>query len=48
MSVLLSEQNLAFAERVCDRVYLIEKGQIGFTGSIKELQQRAAVASSRA
>ncbi len=48
MSVLLSEQNLAFAERVCDRVYLIEKGQIGFAGSMKELQQRAAVASSRA
>jgi branched-chain amino acid transport system ATP-binding protein len=37
VSVLLSEQNLAFAERVCDRVYVIEKGQIRHHGTMAAL-----------
>jgi branched-chain amino acid transport system ATP-binding protein len=46
MSVLLSEQNVGFAEQVCDRVYLLEKGQICFTGSLQQLQQDDALMRS--
>jgi branched-chain amino acid transport system ATP-binding protein len=38
LSVLLSEQNLHFAELVCDRVYVLEKGQVRFAGSLAELE----------
>jgi branched-chain amino acid transport system ATP-binding protein len=37
LSVLLSEQNLHFAELVCDRAYVLEKGQVRFTGTMAEL-----------
>src|SRR5450755_1974983 len=37
VSILLSEQNMHFAELVCDRAYVLEKGQIRFTGSMREL-----------
>jgi branched-chain amino acid transport system ATP-binding protein len=37
LSILLSEQNLHFAELVSDRVYVLEKGQIRWTGTIAEL-----------
>jgi len=37
VSILLSEQNLHFAELVSDRAYVLEKGQIRFEGSIDEL-----------
>jgi branched-chain amino acid transport system ATP-binding protein len=37
MSVLLSEQNLAFAALVCDRVVLLDQGQIRFLGSMQQL-----------
>jgi branched-chain amino acid transport system ATP-binding protein len=37
MSILLSEQNIHFAELVCDRVYLLEKGQIRWNGSMADL-----------
>lgn len=37
VSILLSEQNLHFAELVSDRAYVLEKGQIRFEGSIEEL-----------
>jgi branched-chain amino acid transport system ATP-binding protein len=37
LSILLSEQNMHFAELVSDRVYLLEKGQIRWNGSMKEL-----------
>ena len=39
VSILLSEQNLHFAELVSDRAYVLEKGQIRFEGSIDELAQ---------
>jgi branched-chain amino acid transport system ATP-binding protein len=39
VSILLSEQNLHFAELVSDRVYVLEKGQIRFEGSMAELGQ---------
>ena len=37
LSVLLSEQNLRFAQAVADRAYIIEKGQIRFDGSMAQL-----------
>lgn len=37
LSVLLSEQNLHFAQLVCDRAYVIEKGQVRHEGTMAEL-----------
>jgi branched-chain amino acid transport system ATP-binding protein len=37
LSVLLSEQNLHFATEVSDRAYIIEKGQMRFSGTMAEL-----------
>ncbi len=37
LSILLSEQNIPFAELVSDRAYMLEKGQIRWTGSMAEL-----------
>jgi len=37
VGILLSEQNLPFAQRVSDRAYVLEKGQIGFAGTMAEL-----------
>ena len=43
LSVLLSEQNLHFAQLVADRAVVIEKGRVRFTGSMAELRADAAV-----
>jgi len=43
LSVLLSEQNLPFAAAVCDRVYVLEKGQVRFEGTMEELAADEAV-----
>ncbi|MBL0088502.1 MAG: ABC transporter ATP-binding protein [Ideonella sp.] len=37
VSILLSEQNMHFAELVSDRAYVLEKGQIRFQASMAEL-----------
>ncbi len=37
LSILLSEQNLHFAELVSDRAYLLEKGRIAWQGAMREL-----------
>lgn len=37
VSVLLSEQNVHFAELVSDRVYVLEKGQIRYAATMAEL-----------
>lgn len=37
VSILLSEQNVHFAELVSDRAYVLEKGQIRFEGSMEAL-----------
>jgi branched-chain amino acid transport system ATP-binding protein len=37
IAILLSEQNLRFAQAVSDRVYVIEKGHIRFSGTMEEL-----------
>jgi branched-chain amino acid transport system ATP-binding protein len=36
-SILLSEQNVHFAELVSDRAYVLEKGQIRYAGTMEEL-----------
>ena len=37
LSILLSEQNVHFARLVADRVYVLEKGQIRWQGSMEQL-----------
>ena len=43
LSVLLSEQNLHFANLVCDRAYVIEKGQVRYEGTMAELARNERV-----
>ncbi|RYF62951.1 MAG: ABC transporter ATP-binding protein [Comamonadaceae bacterium] len=43
VSILLSEQNMHFAELVSDRAYVLEKGQIRFEGSMAELAANEGV-----
>lgn len=43
MAILLSEQNVHFAELVSDRVYVLEKGQIRYQGSMEELAENEGV-----
>ncbi|WCM88783.1 ABC transporter ATP-binding protein [Acidovorax sp. NCPPB 3576] len=42
-SILLSEQNVRFAEMVSDRAYVLEKGQIRYEGSIEALSRNEDV-----
>ena len=43
VSILLSEQNMHFAELVSDRAYVLEKGQIRYQASMAELAANDAV-----
>jgi branched-chain amino acid transport system ATP-binding protein len=43
LSILLSEQNIHFARLVCDRVYVLEKGQIHWQGSMTQLADNVDV-----
>lgn len=43
VSILLSEQNMHFAELVSDRAYVLEKGQIRFEGAMAELSANEEV-----
>jgi|EP01030_Chromulinospumella_sphaerica_P018073 branched-chain amino acid transport system ATP-binding protein len=43
VSVLLSEQNLPFAEAVADRAYLIEQGQIAHQGRMADVVGNAEI-----
>jgi branched-chain amino acid transport system ATP-binding protein len=43
LSILLSEQNIHFARLVSDRVYVLEKGQIHWQGSVAELDANPEV-----
>lgn len=38
LTLLLCEQNLSFATALCDRVYVIDTGQISFAGTFAELE----------
>ncbi len=46
LSILLSEQNMHFAELVSDRAYVLEKGQIRFQGTMQELASNEEVLRS--
>jgi branched-chain amino acid transport system ATP-binding protein len=37
-TMLLSEQNLRFATRLCDRAYILEQGHVRYAGTIAELE----------
>ncbi len=39
LSILLSEQNVGFAQIVSDRAYMLEKGQIRWAGTMAELAE---------
>jgi branched-chain amino acid transport system ATP-binding protein len=41
LTILLSEQNISFAEKLCERVYVIDKGVIQFEGQLRELRENA-------
>lgn len=43
LTVLLSEQNLHFAQAVADRAYIIEKGHIRYSGTMAALSADAAL-----
>lgn len=43
LSILLSEQNIHFARLVSDRVYVLEKGQIRWQGSMAQLDNNLGV-----
>lgn len=43
VSILLSEQNMHFAELVSDRAYVLEKGQIRFHGTMAELGENEEI-----
>jgi branched-chain amino acid transport system ATP-binding protein len=43
LSILLSEQNVNFAELVSDRAYMLEKGQIRWAGTMRELAENADI-----
>jgi branched-chain amino acid transport system ATP-binding protein len=43
LSLFVSEQNLAFARLVAERVYVIEKGAIRFAGTMAEFDVRPDV-----
>ncbi|HBT34172.1 MAG TPA: ABC transporter ATP-binding protein [Pusillimonas sp.] len=43
VSILLSEQNMHFAELVSDRAYVLEKGQMVYQGSMQELSDNEEV-----
>ena len=45
VAILLSEQNLHFALAVADRAYIIEKGEIRFSGSVAELRAKPEIQS---
>ena len=39
LTIILSEQNLRFATKLADRVYIIEKGHIRYEGTMKDLAE---------
>jgi len=43
MTILLSEQNLGFTLALADRVGILEKGEVRYSGSAADLEQRQEV-----
>ena len=46
LSILLSEQNVEFAQIVSDRAYMLEKGQIRWAGTMAELTENTEIQRS--
>jgi len=46
LTILVSEQNLAFAAALADRAYVLDQGQIVFEGTMAELSANEAVCRS--
>ena len=46
LSILLSEQNVGFAQLVSDRAYMLEKGQICWAGTMAELADNTDIQRS--
>jgi len=46
LSILLSEQNIHFAQILADRVYVLEKGQIRWSGAMADLARSTEVQRS--
>lgn len=46
LSILLSEQNVHFAELVSDRVYVLEKGHVRWAGTMPQLSEDTAARRS--
>ena len=46
LSILLSEQNVGFAQIVSDRAYMLEKGQIRWEGAMADLTANTEIQSS--
>ena len=44
VAIVLSEQNLPFAELVSDRAYVIEKGEMRFSGTMRDPQRQRGAA----
>jgi branched-chain amino acid transport system ATP-binding protein len=42
-TILLSEQNIRFAEAVSDQVVVIDKGHVVFAGSIQQFREEKAI-----
>ncbi len=45
MSILLAEQNLKSALKLSDRVYVLEKGQVRYEGTVEDFKQNEEVRS---
>ncbi len=43
ISIVLSEQNMHFARLVSDRAYILERGEVRYSGTIKQLANDAGV-----
>lgn len=43
LAILLAEQNVKMALSVCDRHYILEKGEIRFSGTTEDLNRNDAV-----
>jgi branched-chain amino acid transport system ATP-binding protein len=43
LSILLSEQNIRFAETLCEHLYIIEKGKIPYQGNFQDLQENQLI-----
>ena len=46
LSILISEQNFAVCEEICDRAYVIDQGEIRWTGQMKAVRDVAAARNS--